>query len=280
MAGCYAASSVSNYYAAVRAWHIIHRLKWDMEVTQVSKLIEAARRLAPPSSKAEPREPYTVDILSKVFEHLSSTVSLDAAVRACASSLLFGIARCGELTTESLKSFKPDKHITRGDVRKGFNREFNCEVTILHPPRTKGDPIHGEDITWAAHPSGPIDPERELENHFGVNNPMPNEHLFTFQKGRSRSPLSRSVFLNRLKTAAKDAGVPGPSGHSFRIGGTLEYLLAGVSFETVKVAGRWKSDAFLIYLRRHAQILAPYLQEKQQLHTSFLRFTMGTSPVG
>ncbi|PSS36998.1 hypothetical protein PHLCEN_2v1140 [Hermanssonia centrifuga] len=145
---------------------------------------------------------------------------------------------------------------------------------------TKGDPIHSEDITWAAHPSGPIDLEQELENHFRVNNPMPNEHLFSFQKGCSHSPLSRKVFLNRLKVAAKNASVPEPSGHSFRIGGTLEYLLAGVSFETVKVAGRWKRDAFLIYLRRHAQILTPYLHEKQQLHASFLRLTMATSSVG
>ncbi|KAG2339249.1 hypothetical protein BDR05DRAFT_892094 [Suillus weaverae] len=49
--------------------------------------------------------------------------------------------------------------------------------------------------------------------------------------------------------------------HGIRIGGTLEYLLRGVPFETVKTMGRWHSDSFQVYLRKHAVILAPYLQD-------------------
>ncbi|PSR79866.1 hypothetical protein PHLCEN_2v6854 [Hermanssonia centrifuga] len=277
MAGLYAASSVSNYYAAVKAWHIIHRLKWQINDLQVKKLIEAARRLAPPSSKRPPRNPFTIDLLAKVFKHLDPNVSLDAAVRACASSLLFGIARCGELTTKTLSSFDPASNITRANVRRVYNQHFGCEVTILHPPKTKGDPINGEDISWAAQPSGPINPETELENHLRVNNPRDGEHLFAFTRGSSRLPLAKKTFLNRLSKAAKAEGVPEPAGHSFRIGGTLEYLLLGLSFETVKVAGRWKSDAFLLYLRRHAQILAPHLQERTHLHTRFMNLTLAAS---
>ena len=56
------------------------------------------------------------------------------------------------------------------------------------------------------------------------------------------------------------AGINAPSGHSFRIGGTLEYLLQGMSFEVMKSLGRWSSDAFRLYLREHAKVLAPYVQ--------------------
>ncbi|KAI0037278.1 hypothetical protein FA95DRAFT_1460103, partial [Auriscalpium vulgare] len=80
-------------------------------------------------------------------------------------------------------------------------------------------------------------------------------------------PLSRRIFLDRIKRAADAAQRPQLHGHSFRIGGTLEYLLRNVPFETVRVHGRWSSDAFHLYLRKHAQILAPYLQARPEIHT-------------
>ncbi|TEB31909.1 hypothetical protein FA13DRAFT_1628746, partial [Coprinellus micaceus] len=49
-------------------------------------------------------------------------------------------------------------------------------------------------------------------------------------------------------------------GHGIRIGPTLEYLLRGVPFDVMKVKGWWASDTFQTYLRKHAQILAPYMQ--------------------
>jgi hypothetical protein len=51
--------------------------------------------------------------------------------------------------------------------------------------------------------------------------------------------------------------MPIKHGHSIRIGATLEYLLRGVPFEAMKSIGRWSSDSFSKYLRKHAQILRP-----------------------
>jgi len=44
-------------------------------------------------------------------------------------------------------------------------------------------------------------------------------------------------------------------GHSFRIGGTVELLLAGVPPEIVAATGGWSSLAFLLYWRRMDEIL-------------------------
>ncbi|KAF8961377.1 hypothetical protein BDZ97DRAFT_1616394, partial [Flammula alnicola] len=73
-------------------------------------------------------------------------------------------------------------------------------------------------------------------------------------------PLTWTNFLKRLNAAAASAGLPPTQGHSLRIGSVLEYLLRGLSFETVKALGRWTGDSFKRYLRRHAAILAPYIQ--------------------
>jgi hypothetical protein len=59
-------------------------------------------------------------------------------------------------------------------------------------------------------------------------------------------------------------------GHSFCIGGTNEYLLQGVLFEEVKIMGHWRSDAFCLYLQKHAKIIAPFLQPSLEALTSLL----------
>ena len=63
-------------------------------------------------------------------------------------------------------------------------------------------------------------------------------------------------------------------GHGIRIRSTLEYLLRGVPFDVMKVKGRWSSDAFTLYLRKHAQILVPYIQAVPAVHDAFVRLTM------
>jgi hypothetical protein len=42
----------------------------------------------------------------------------------------------------------------------------------------------------------------------------------------------------------------------------------------MKVKGRWASNAFILYLTKHAQILAPYMQAVPDLHATFVRYTM------
>ncbi|OAX30552.1 hypothetical protein K503DRAFT_675780, partial [Rhizopogon vinicolor AM-OR11-026] len=74
-------------------------------------------------------------------------------------------------------------------------------------------------------------------------------------------PLTRSEFLKCLQGAANHMNSGPLKGHGIRIGGTLEYLLRGVPFDTVKSMGRWGSDAFLLYLCKHVVVLAPYLQD-------------------
>ncbi|KAJ3818384.1 hypothetical protein F5880DRAFT_1463307, partial [Lentinula raphanica] len=75
-----------------------------------------------------------------------------------------------------------------------------------------------------------------------------------------RRALTKSAFIQRIHRAARNKGLPLLQGHGIRIGATLEYLLRGVPFDAVRVIGRWQSDAFLLYLRKHAEIMAPYLQ--------------------
>lgn len=132
----------------------------------------------------------------------------------------------------------------------------------------------GEELSWAQQ-EGPTDPLSSLNQHFKVNEPRPEDPLFAYKDGSRRSKhLTKSKFLERLHKAAIDADLDPCKGHGIRIGATLEYLLRGLSFETVKSMGRWKGDSFTLYLRKHAQIMAPYIQAVPAIQEQILRITM------
>jgi hypothetical protein len=124
---------------------------------------------------------------------------------------------------------------------------------------------------WSPHPR-PTDPYSALENHRHINNPPLDAHLFAYwHKGWLR-PLTKTAFIKHLASAAQQAGLEPLQGHSIRIGTTLFYLLMGMPIEAMKVMGRWSSDAFLGYLRKHAQILTPLIQANPDAHEAFSQF--------
>jgi hypothetical protein len=76
--------------------------------------------------------------------------------------------------------------------------------------------------------------------------------------------------------AARAAGLEPLQGHGIRVGSTLEYLLRGIPSDVIKVKakGRWAGDYFLVYLRKHAINIAPYIQAVPAIHETLIRYTM------
>jgi hypothetical protein len=188
------------------------------------------------------------------------------------TTTFYAVARLGEFTVPTIKSFDPAKHITRAHVSSTHDRH-GFPVTKFHIPSSKTAPITGEDAFWSQQ-DGPTDPKAALENHFRVNNPAVSSHLFTWNHPKGPRPLSKKEFINRINSiSTATESLPNLKGHGLRIGGTLEYLLRGIPFDVVKSMGRWSSEAFTIYLRHHATILAPYIQANPVLEP-FTHYTM------
>jgi hypothetical protein len=271
LAGAYSGKTISNYVYGVRAWHILHGVTWQLNEPEIKALLTAASKLTPPSSRRKKRRPYTLDYMTKLKGQLNLQDPLSAATFACLTTCFYAAGRVGEFTVKRLDGFDPTKHVTPANLRQEEDRN-GLQVTVLHLPFTKAS-SEGEDVSWARQ-NGPTDPYEALENHMQVNQPPLDGHLFAYKWKSGRRPLTKKTFINRLAQAARDAGEDPLQGHGIRIGSTLEYLLRGVSVETMKVIGRWASDAFTLYLRKHAQILAPYLQASPELHHAFITNTM------
>ncbi|KAL5476580.1 hypothetical protein ACEPAI_3260 [Sanghuangporus weigelae] len=224
----------SDYIAGIRAWHVLHRVPWSINETELKSLLRGADSLTPDTSKRPAREPYTPAMMSILRAHLNLSDPLDAAVFACITTSFYSCARLREFTLPTQSAFLPHLHVKPSDVSERMDRQGR-QVRAFTLPGTKTAP-NGEEVFWAAQ-EGPTDPLAAFQNHLDINSP----------------PLN---------------------GPFIRIGATLEYLLRGVPFDVVNAIGRWASDAFTLYLRKHAQILAPYLQATREVHGQFIRLTM------
>lgn len=278
LAGGFAKDTIVNYVSGVRAWHILHYIPWEMDTLQYQAALKASESVTPPSSRKPRRRPCTVADLKKIHAALDLSTPKHAAVWACVTSLFYGIARMGELTVENKDGFIAGEKVDISCVTNKQDRH-GFEVTVIHIPFTKvtraRGSLDGEEIFWAKQ-SDVTDPHAALENHIRVNNPQPGEHLFAHTHG-SRKPLSRHCLMLEINKQLAEAGHQPLKGHSFRIGGTLEFLLRGVSFEVVKSKGRWASDAFQVYLREHAQVMAPYVQDAPTLRDSFIEWQLSAT---
>ncbi|KIJ06991.1 hypothetical protein PAXINDRAFT_91135, partial [Paxillus involutus ATCC 200175] len=271
LTGQYSGSMVANYLQGIRTWHVMHHLIWSHNDTEIKALLKAAVTLAPTSSKRKLHEPYTINVLSLMRDNLDLTDPVEAAVFACLTTTFWCTARVGEFTVPRLDAFDPLLHVKPSNVTHEKDRQ-GLMVTNFHLPRMKLA-LLGEDVSWAQQ-HGPSDPQAAFQNHIVVNSPPVDNPLFAYRHKGGHRPLTKSKFTASLSSTAKKAGIKPLQGHSVCIGSTLEYLLRNVPFDDVKIKGRWASDAFLIYLRCHAQILAPYIQASPPLHESFLRYTM------
>ncbi|KAG1855627.1 hypothetical protein DFJ58DRAFT_727441 [Suillus subalutaceus] len=269
-AGSYSGSALTNFAAAIRAWHMLHSRLWLISHSELKTLLEGAKAVAPESSKLPKCLPFTPDILSFICNHLNLNDPLDAAIFACLRTSFYCIAWLGKFTIKTIKGFDPRKHIARSSISESFARHSN-PVTKFHIPSTKTCPTTGEDTFWAAQ-DGPSDPKAVLANHFWVNNASSDAPLFAWRHPKGIRPLSKAELVKRIATVTATANLPNLKGHGLHIRGTLEYLLCRIPFDVMKSMGRWSSDTFTLYLRDHALILAPYMQASPALEP-FMRYT-------
>ena len=216
----------------------------------------------------------TVDDLKIIRANLNLNDPGDAAIYACIAVGFYCAARLGELTVPNLReNFDPKKYITRKNF-SALTDQHGLPVMKFHLPITKCEP-RGEDIQCAPQTNCITDPQFVLDNHFRLNPAPRDAHLFAWKHPKNGlRPLSRTQVTNKLTEIAKRHKLADLKGHSLRIGGTLFYLLKGVPFDVVKVIGRWAGESFVLYLRLHALILAPYLQTNKQVFDNFVQIAM------
>jgi hypothetical protein len=236
-AGAYSGSSITNFAAGIKAWHLLHGRRWLVQPDELKTTLGGATILAPSTTKHLKRQPFTPEFITTIRNHLDLNKPLDAVVFACMTTTFYCIARLGEFMVRTVKTFDSKKHISRAGMVESTDRN-GLPVTSFALPSTKSSQVAGEVAYWAAQ-DGPTDPKTAMANHIQIHAAKPEDHLFAWKHEKGLRPLSKSEFTKRVSLAASTAGLPDLKGHGLRIGGTLEYLLHGVPFDVVKTMGRW-----------------------------------------
>ncbi|KAF8139487.1 hypothetical protein K438DRAFT_2030542 [Mycena galopus ATCC 62051] len=243
-------------FAASRAGEIAGGTQGGIRLRYTLKGVE---NLAPDESRRDQRPPVTKEMVDMLGRSLNLTDAADAAVYATACCAFWGQVRLGEILSETQGSYKIGRIPLVSDLS---NPVTDAGTRILRLPFTKTKGARG-DNSILCRQSFPSDPIKAVENHLAVNSIPGDLPLFSHRTTTgSIICLTRRKFLQRCNTIWAAHNIPTITGHSFRIGGTTELLLAGVNPDVVQAMGCWLSDAFLVYWR-HLDLLAP-------LHAEFL----------
>ena len=215
----------------------------------------------------------TINDIKAIRAFLNLDDPCDAAIYACMVVVFYSVVQLGKFMVTAITKFDAAKHVTRRNV-SFLEDQRGLPVIKFALPSTKCAP-DGEDVQCVPQKGCVSDPEAALRNHFRINPAPPDAHLFAWKHPKNGlRPLSKTQFISRIIPIAKQCGLTNLKGHSLQIGGTLFYLLKGVPFDVVKVMGRWAGEAFTLYLRHHALVLAPFLQVNQPVLEAFNRITM------
>ena len=154
----------------------------------------------------------------------------------------YGFLRSGEFTVIQGRQQHP---LTLADVRVDSRSDPNLlEVTLQH---SKTD-IHGKGCTlYIGRSHTSTCAVLAVLGYLAIRPATPGP-LFIHRDG---SPLTRAQLVSAIRSTLQISGmdISRYSGHSFRVGAATAAARAGLPDSLIQTLGRWKSSAFLRYIR-------------------------------
>ena len=165
---------------------------------------------------------------------------------AAASLCFFGFLRSGEITIPSDKAFKETRHLNFKDI--AVDNLSNPKALWVRIKASKTDPFRRGVDVFVGRSSCPLCPVAAMIDYVVIRGPGPGL-LYRFHDNK---PLTRSRFVEQVKAALTKAGIDSShySGHSFRSGAATTAASKGINDSTIKMLGRWKSEAYQLYIRK------------------------------
>ena len=254
---------VRSYLSAVRHFHIMNNLP-DPSLSSFPRLEYVLKGLRCKSVlRPRPKRlPITPELLRRIHAVWSSRPLAEDEFMLWAAFCLgfFGFLRAGEFTCPSQAALSSEMLVV-GDVV--IDSHENPSHMMIRLKRSKTDPFGAGFTLHFGRTDDKICP---ISAMLSYRPPEPG-FLFLFRDG---TPLSRARLCHELRLALMTAGVDttGYSGHSFRIGAATTAAQVGLTDSFIQTLGRWKSAAFLEYIR----------SDQSTLISVSARLAKGTSP--
>ena len=156
------------------------------------------------------------------------------------------------MSAPEVGEFDPRQHLTVQD--KTVDNKQNPKVLSVRIKQSKTDPFCQGVSIYLGKTGSPLCPVSALLSYLVVRGSGEGP-LFRLKDGQ---PLTRPRLVSLLRKALASVGlVPGNyAGHSFRSGAATTAAACGVPVDIIKTLGRWRSEAYQLYIRLHKNQLA------------------------
>ena len=166
----------------------------------------------------------------------------------------FGFLRAGEFTVPDDASYDPSSHLSVPDV--AIDSPGKPGVIRIRVKQSKTDPFRKGMDLYIGRTENDLCLVAALLQCL-VYRGDKRSPLFMFQDGCF---LTRQRFVDGVRSAIWEAGVDDSQccGHSFRIGAAMTAARQGLEDSMIKTLGRWRSLAYLEYIKIPRSQLAGY----------------------
>lgn len=243
-------SSIKVYLSAVRALHIEQGFPDPIEqCLRLQRVVRGIKRTQ--GTHVAQRLPVTDSIMLVIFSSLQMTNYDHLMFWAACTLAYFGFLRSSEFTVPNLSSFSSSIHLGLDDIAVDSSSTPSCLRIRIKASKT--DPFRKGCFIHIGKGRSPLCAVEAMLSYlvFRGNKPGP---LFVLKNG---TPLTRPFLTSWLREIVLAAGIPGNfSSHSFRIGAATVAARNGVADHLIQALGRWKSNAYQVYIRTPAENLA------------------------
>jgi hypothetical protein len=253
------------YLTGVINHHIERGFNSPLEgaITMLDRLFAGIKRLAAYTdnikNSQKPKLPITTDMLRRMSEQLNPHIRCDSLVMAMIWVATTAMLRISEFTSDDKIN---DRLLSRDQLTfideqnrpteySKIKQGSNIKHATLHLKQSKTDPFRkGMDIIIAS--TEAIQALTQYLCHTQQETANNKAPLFRFPDG---NPVNRQWFMKQVSILLSNAGYDSSnySSHSFRKGGAVSLQHNGISDSMIRQIGRWKSDAFHLYLRHPTQ---------------------------
>ena len=256
-------TTIANYMAAVRAYHIVYQLPTAPFTDQSIQFFQKSLRINA-SLKPIKRNPLTVDLL---FQIVQECQKLPFPLIFVPLYLLtfFSFLRISNILPHSTTSFDKTRQLARADI---ILQDQGAVVLVKWSKTIQ----NRRDVATVSIPSlgkSPLCPINALRSMLTLIPGSDNDPLFRLPKAKGLIPLTDLVARKHLKDVCRLLQVSNPiTFHDFRRGGAAWAFQNGVPLEQIMKHGTWRSDAVWSYLSSAPSLHSPVsLAFRSALHS-------------
>ena len=228
--------TIKVYISGVRSWFVTSGLSIPTLYTPRVKLaLKSIERDSPAPSKVNP---LTYSLLSRSFQYLTPNYDHLMFLTACALAY-YACLRSSE--------YCYDPKLSQGLLVSDISFLSNPPDSFQLKVRSSKTLIHGFSVVLGCSATR-FCPVCLMKSYLQVSQPSPDRLLFLLLDG---SPLTYRVMSAFIKSLTFNMGYDPSvySPHSLRAGSATDAAAKGVPSHFIQALGRWRSPAYLEYLR-------------------------------